>query len=258
MTRPRACRGSAGRPRSRSASACRGRAATMSGRNRSASAQRRFAVVGDVDRVALSSSSSARLSALSRRSSATSTRQRAPAQRAAPRLACRRRRRRAPRGQRQPDDELAALAEAVAVRLDAAAVHLDQAAGERQADAQAALRARRCSDRPGVNISKMRGICSAAMPMPLSLTRTTPRRRRAATSGAMPAAGGVYLAALFSRLENTCASRARSPSTSSGSSGRLDVSACAAASISGRPSRAPARRRAGRAAARGAARTCRG
>ena len=41
---------------------------------------------------------------------------------------------------RQADDELAALAVALAVGLDAAAVHLDQPLDDGQADAQAALR----------------------------------------------------------------------------------------------------------------------
>ena len=43
--------------------------------------------------------------------------------------------------ERQPHHELAAAAGAGAARRDAAAVHLDQAAHQRQADAQAALRA---------------------------------------------------------------------------------------------------------------------
>ena len=42
---------------------------------------------------------------------------------------------------RQADDELAALVRPFAAGLDGAAVHLDQAADQRQADAQAALRA---------------------------------------------------------------------------------------------------------------------
>ena len=46
--------------------------------------------------------------------------------------------------------------------------------------------------------------------------------------------GSVYLAALFSRLANTCVSRTASPSTMSGSSARSTVSAWSAASISGR------------------------
>src|SRR5207248_4042752 len=48
---------------------------------------------------------------------------------------------------RQADDELAALARAVAVGADTAAVQFDQAPHQRQADAQAALRTRpRASD----------------------------------------------------------------------------------------------------------------
>ena len=59
--------------------------------------------------------------------------------------ASRRRRRR----QRQANDELAALADAGAVRADPAAVHLDQRLRQRQADAQAALRAVERRLRPG-------------------------------------------------------------------------------------------------------------
>src|SRR6185369_11986379 len=45
-----------------------------------------------------------------------------------------------PQAQREADDELAALARPVALRLDPAAVQLDEAAHQRQAEPEAALR----------------------------------------------------------------------------------------------------------------------
>ena len=68
---------------------------------------------------------------------------------------------------RQTYQKLAPLPLTVAVRRDAAAVHLDQAAGQRQPDAQASLG--RFNDwSTCMNSSKMRGRTSGSMPMPVS------------------------------------------------------------------------------------------
>ena len=104
------------------------------------------------------------------------------------------------------------LPEAGAVRLDGAAVQLDQPARQRQADAQAGAGARPGSQSTCTNISNTLASMSGAMPMPLSahattgLPSSTPRRQADA-----PAAV-VYLAALLSRFDRTCASRVASPS----------------------------------------------
>ena len=97
------------------------------------------AVVGRLRFVPKSLSIIARLMAASRLSSTTRMRRRSLAVAdARSGSACDLRRR--VKDQRQPDDELASHAVAVAAGLDAAAVHLDQALDEREADAQAALR----------------------------------------------------------------------------------------------------------------------
>ena len=72
----------------------------------------------------------------------------------------------------QADDELAALVGAVAVRLDAAAVHLDQPAHQRQADAQPALRAVERAVDLGEQVEDARQHLGG-MPMPVSRTRMT-------------------------------------------------------------------------------------
>ena len=100
------------------------------------------------------------------------------------------------------------------VALTRAAVQLDQALDQRQADAEAALRGaarvpldlhEHVEDRGEHVAGGCRRRCRA--------TRTT-RRRAVALDDARRCGppAGVYLAALFSRLENTCVSRTASPS----------------------------------------------
>ena len=83
-------------------------------------------------------------------------------------------------------------------------------------------------------MSKTRDIDFAAMPTPVSLTVTTTLScsRRAVTVIRPP--GSVYLAALLSRFEKTCARRTGSASRPSGSAGSATSSVWFAASISGR------------------------
>ena len=123
-------------------------------------------------------------------------------------------------GRRQPDDELAPPAGAVAAGLDGAAVHLDQPLDQRQADAQPALRPLQRRRHLREHLEQLCGMCSAAMPMPVSRTDTHDARSPcppARQPDAPP--GSVYLAALFSRLTNTWASRVGSASSETGSGG---------------------------------------
>ena len=123
----------------------------------------------------------------------------------------------------------------VAVGLDRAAVHLDQALDQRQADAQPALRPvqRRST---WVNRSKTRGSISGGMPMPVSRTRDDRVvALRARPISADLARRSVYLAALLSRLATTCASRVGSASHERAGSAAASTSARGCApSISGR------------------------
>ena len=86
--------------------------------------------------------------------------------------------------------------------------------------------------------------------------RRSPRRRAARSGGCCPPLS-VYLAALLSRLEKTCARRVGSASSQTGSGGSCTSSVCSAASMTGgwfrlrRPPPPPA------APGRGAARWCR-
>ena len=136
-----AARGSGAPPRSRSAAAARcpgaprpaGSAAATSTASRPS-----WAVRTSLPAIR---SSMARLSAASRLSSTTRMRRLEPARELLARRAGARLRGPSAGGDRQAHDELAALARAVALRLDGAAVHLDQPLHQRQADAQPALRA---------------------------------------------------------------------------------------------------------------------
>ena len=67
-------------------------------------------------------------------------------------------------------------------------------------------------------------IMAAGMPVPLSFTRTTasPWSPCSRNTSTVPPSG-VYLAALFSRLANTCVSRTLSPSTASEASGMFSA-----------------------------------
>ena len=167
----------------------------------------------------MSSSSMARLSAASRLSSTTRMRSGAPerprsrpgrrggAASAAPRPATGRR---TVNSLPRPGPSL--------WRVDRAAVHLDQPLDQRQADAQAALRALERAVHLGEHLEDRAAASRAGMPMPVSRTVI-------AASPALPLGGAtamcpprsVYLAALLSRFENTCASRVGSASTKTGS-----------------------------------------
>ena len=131
---------------------------------------------------------------------------------------------------RQLDDELASRAEALASGFDAAAMHRDQAPHQRQPDAEAALGA------PVRAIDLREHVEHRARAAPAECRCRCRERRR---SRARPPAGRssqmwppalVYLAALVSRLANTCVSRTASPATVIGSVGMSTVSSCPAAS----------------------------
>ena len=131
-------------------------------------AERGRAVVGDMHVVAERRQQLGEPLAASSLSSTTSTRLETPRRRgergrggalrrvAAARVLC---------GRRQLDDELAALAGAGALGVDPAAMQLDEAAHDRQPEAETAFRAverlRLLHER-----SKMRASISGAMPMP--------------------------------------------------------------------------------------------
>ena len=78
----------------------------------------------------------------------------------------------------------------------------------------------RSSDRSAcTNMSKMYGSTSGAIPMPVSRTATTTPSSLALASTTIVPPASMYLALLFRRFENTCASRVRSASSQTGSSG---------------------------------------
>ena len=107
--------------------------------------------------------------------------------------------------------------------LDPAAVHLDQPLHQRQADAQPALRPapatvdlREHLEDAGQHARRR---CRCRCPAPD--TATSPPCRSAVSQMRPPRS--VYLAALFSRFEKTCASRVGSASTVTGSGGSVTV-----------------------------------
>ena len=123
--------------------------------------------------------------------------------------------------QRQADQEFAALPGPCAVRRDAAAMHLHELAHQREADAQAALRAMRGAIHLREQLEQarqqLRRNADAVVPhADLDIACS-----RAARSATMRPPGSVYFAALLSRLPSTCVRRVRSPSTSSASSRHL-------------------------------------
>src|SRR6185369_9120828 len=83
------------------------------------------------------------------------------------------------------------------------------------------------------NMSKIRSMCSSAMPMPVSLTLTTSAEPSADAVTAIVPPGGVYFAELISTFEKTCARRVRSPWSARVCAGRSTCSSCPADSISG-------------------------
>ena len=123
---------------------------------------------------------------------------------------------------RQRDDELAAAIRPLAVGLHAAAVHLDEPAHQGQADPQPPLRAvERAVDlgeqvEDGRRFSRRR--CRSRCRGPGRRLRS----RRACTSRSIRPPSSVYLAALFSRLASTWASRTRSALTRDEVRGQVD------------------------------------
>ena len=118
----------------------------------------------------------------------------------------------AERTHRQPHDELAAPAVAVAARLD-----VPPCSSTRRLTSVRPMPRPPCdrsSDRSTwVNMSKMRGSMSAGMPTPRVLDAARPPRRPSPRRSARSACRArVYLAALLSRLANTWASRVTSAS----------------------------------------------
>ena len=178
--------------------------------------QRLGAGPGDADLVAVSRSSQAdRLSATSRLSSTTRIRRggrvAAAARCGSPAPACALG---GVRQQGQPHGEPAAAARPVAGAGHRSAVHLDEAAHQRQPDAEPALRAPRRRVRLHEQIEHLRQrrrVDSDAVVA--DDDRTHDCRRPLSTSTLTPSRppSGVNLAALFSRLETTCARRVGSP-----------------------------------------------
>ena len=125
-------------------------------------------------------------------------------------------------------------AEARAVGLHRAAVHLHQPPHQRQADAQAALRRGPASGPPGRTGRRRAAACPARCRCRCPARAARPRRPPAPAVRQMRPPGSVYLAALFSRLASTWASRTGSASTHSGSGGSATSSSCWRASMSGR------------------------
>ena len=76
--------------------------------------------------------------------------------------------------------------------------------------------------------------CSAAMPMPSSLTLATSVSFSMRAASAIRPPGGVNLTALTSRLPNTCERRSGSPSIQTGSGGSSTLRTCSMRSASGR------------------------
>ena len=74
--------------------------------------------------------------------------------------------------------------------------------------------------------SKMCASASAAMPIPVSCTRTTISSPSRAASNVMRPPSLVYFTAFVSRLPRICSSRAGSASTGSGASGRDTTRSC--------------------------------
>ena len=91
------------------------------------------------------------------------------------------------------------------------AVHLDELAHQRQADAESRLRVGGLRRRE--NRLNSFDCDSGAMPMPLSLTRNSTKRASRRTLRWMRPPSLVYLAALLSRLPRICTRRVRSPRT---------------------------------------------
>ena len=98
-------------------------------------------------------------------------------------------------------------ARAVAARLDRAAVQLDEAPRQRQADAEAAVRAVAMLLELREHVEDARQhVRRDADAGVLARARCVGVRRRCALTRMRPPRS-VYLAALFSRFANTCASR---------------------------------------------------
>ena len=152
------------------------------------------------------------------------------------------------------------LAESRAVRLDRAAVHLHQRLHQREADAEAAVRAleRRSTC---VNISKTRSSCVGGMPMPLSRTRDhgLARRPRSTVSRDRAARSRVLAGVVEQVAEHLRQPRRVGVAGRSAPAGSVTVELVAQRSASGRrrprrPARSPAPAR--RARVRSSRRSC--
>ena len=134
----------------------------------------------------------------------------------------------------------AALARPVAARARPCRRAARRAAHQRQPDAQAALRLLRAApdlrERARTAAREHLGReCRCRCRAP----RSRPRRPRCSTRSSIAPPGGVYLAALLSRLESTCARRVGSASTTACAAGMRVTSRWPAASIAAGWSRAP-------------------
>ena len=121
-------------------------------------------------------------------------------------------------GARQADHERGVARPAD--QVDPTIVRLDHRGHDGQAEAGAAGRPRAGGVAAGEPFEEP-GCSVSGMPGPLSVTVTTARRRRRRRAGVTTVVpGGVCVRALASRLASTWCSRAASPGTVTGSSGR--------------------------------------
>ena len=119
-------------------------------------------------------------------------------------------------------------------RLDPAAMQLDQVLDQRQADAEPAARAGQRAFDLGKHGEDVGQLAPAGMPMPSSLTVILTSPSCSAAASSMRPRRSVYLAALVSRLTNTCDRRIGSASSTIGVSGRRSTSSCPLSSMLGR------------------------
>ena len=122
----------------------------------------------------------------------------------------------------QPHDELATLVRTCAVRADVPPC-IWTSALTRARPMPSPVYPRLSGRSICTNMSKTRGRSSGRIPMPLSATTTRTSRLSARAVNRSRPPPGVYFAALLSRFEKTCESRARSASTSTDSSGSSTV-----------------------------------
>ena len=109
------------------------------------------------------------------------------------------------------------------------AVQLDQAAREREADAEARLRALERAVGLREHVEDAAASSRRDADAVVAHAHHDVARRRAPRASSMRPPGSVYLAALLSRLENTCARRVASPSSSIGLARQRRRRACGGA-----------------------------